>query len=198
MITLKNITKKFGNKTVFSNVNLTINQGDHIAVFAPSGGGKTTLANVISGVLLPDSGQVITPPDFTVSYMFQEDRLLPWVTAYKNVDLVNNSGFSTETFFKELFLEKERNQYPAQFSGGMKRRVALARALAFQSDLLILDEPLKGLDKALKEKIIQYLNIYLKGKTLLLISHDPTDASALCDKQFHFESGLTLLHPSVD
>lgn len=185
MITLKNISKNFSEKAVLQNLHFTINKGDHIAIMAPSGAGKTTLANIIAGLLKPDSGEIIKDPNTTISYLFQEDRLLPWVSAFKNIDLVNRSKHKTDYFLKNLGLFDDREKYPSELSGGMNRRIALARCLAFKSDLYILDEPLKGLDERRKKTVISFLQEYLKDSTLLLITHDLSEAQALCDKFFN-------------
>lgn len=187
IITLSNINKSYNGQSVLKDFYLQVNKGDKIALSSPSGAGKTTLANIIAGLIKPDNGKIKIDSSLQISYLFQEDRLLPWISAYKNVHLCNRSAFETDYFFQQLQLNGAQDKYPAELSGGMNRRISLARALAFTGDFFIFDEPLKGLDQKLKESVLFFLKDYLKEATFLLITHDLEEANVLCNKQILIE-----------
>lgn len=189
IIQIKNLCKSFGDNKVFQNLNLNFEKNKITVVTGPSGCGKTTLLNIISGIEKPDSGEIIS--NFhSISYIFQEDRLIPTLTVYQNIEFVLKSTMSEEErkpviekYINLVKLTKARDKYPSQLSGGMKRRVALARAFAYKSDLLLMDEPFKGLDDKLKNEIInEFLGIYKQDKrTVILVTHDMREAEILGD-----------------
>jgi NitT/TauT family transport system ATP-binding protein len=162
-----------------------------VAITGPSGCGKTTLINVIAGLLRPENGSVEIGG--TVSYVFQEPALFPWLTALENVNVVLSDSAATrpeaERWLEEVGLAEWADKYPRQLSGGQKQRVALCRALAFGGDVLLLDEPLKGLDPETREKTADLIRRARAGKTLLLVTHDSWEAQALCDRVYTFENG---------
>lgn len=175
-IKIENLTKSFGDKKVFDNFCLTINPAPIVALMAPSGRGKTTLLRLIAGLEKPDSGE-ITVAD-RVSFMFQEDRLLPYSTARENIALVSDRKTS-DRLLKEVGLENDGDKYPNELSGGMSRRVALARTLAFKSDLILLDEPFKGLDEATKSDIVKLLLKESENRPIILVTHERSEALSL-------------------
>ena len=151
MIQLKHVSAGYPGKEVLHRIHLTLPEEGAVAIMAPSGYGKTTLLRVLAGLLEPSAGESTGLNGKKVSFLFQEDRLLPWLTAEKNVEIVSNVQKARE--WLEKMEISEIRQYPHEMSGGMQRRVALARAMAYGGDVLLLDEPFKGLDEALRERI---------------------------------------------
>lgn len=151
MIQLRQVTAGYPGKIVLRDFSLTLPDSGAIAVMAPSGYGKTTFLRLLSGLLAPLSGSISGLEGKRAAYLFQEDRLLPWLTAEKNVEIV--SGPEPAHFWLEQMEITDGGQYPRAMSGGMQRRVALARAMAYGGDILLLDEPFKGLDEALRSRI---------------------------------------------
>ena len=191
MIGIENLTVAFDGQTVLQNCSLTVSAGQHVALMGASGSGKTTLINVIAGLVKPDSGTVTVKGK--VSYVFQEPALFPWLTALENVNVVLSDGPSTlsqaEAWLREAGLAEHLHKYPHQLSGGQKQRVALCRALAYGGDILLLDEPLKGLDADTRERVVALLRRECRDKTLLLVTHDPQEAALLCDTVLQYKDG---------
>lgn len=195
LVQVKNLNKSFGSNKVFDNLNMNFEKNKITVITGPSGCGKTTLLNIISGIEKPDSGEVVS--NFhSISYIFQEDRLLPDLTVYKNIEFVLKSTMTSvemkpviEKYIDLVKLKEARDKYPAQLSGGMKRRVAVARAFAYRSDLLLMDEPFKGLDDRLKKEIIdEFLRIYRQDKrTVIFVTHDMREAEILGDTIYSLE-----------
>ncbi len=166
---LKNITKSYGDKKILNNISLEIPEKGVFGVFGPSGGGKTTLLRIICGLEKPDSGEVIEKNKFSV--VFQEDRLMPAMTALENVAAVSDEE-TARAWLEKVGLAESMHKKPAELSGGMSRRVAIARAFAFEADGLILDEPFKGLEEELKEKMAELISEYAQKKPVILVTHD--------------------------
>ena len=150
MIRLTNVTAGYPGKTVLRELSFSLPERGAVAAMAPSGFGKTTLLRVLAGLLKPSSGTVSGLENKKIAFLFQEDRLLPWQNAEKNVSIVSDPVKAR--FWLNAMEIDDPMQYPHEMSGGMQRRVALARAMAFGGDLL-LDEPFKGLDEALRARI---------------------------------------------
>ena len=157
MLKLTGISHSYGDLPVLNNRDLTLNSGQRLALMGPSGCGKTTLLRIAMGLLKPTEG-IVENTFRKTSVVFQEPRLLQWRTALENVNLVLGDGKSTlETagaFLEQVKLSDAADKYPRELSGGMQQRVAVARALAADGDLLILDEPFKAMDEALREQVI--------------------------------------------
>ncbi len=164
-------------KTVFDGLNLESNSRI-ICIMGPSGCGKTTLLHILAGLLKPDEGTVSDFPEKT-SIMFQEDRLLPWLNAYENVALVKSGkkGQSDDSAQLLMQLDIDPSMDIESMSGGMKRRVALARALAFESDALLLDEPFKGMDEDLMQRAAELIRSM--DKITVVSTHSEAEAEAL-------------------
>ena len=178
---LKNIHKSFGEKSVLNNLSVEFKNGSRTCIMGASGSGKTTLLNVIMGLIKPDSGEMIDPPS-RIAAVFQEDRLCEPYSAVKNVFAVTGKDVAEDkivALLRELGLEGSEHLPVSTLSGGMRRRVALARALLARGDMLILDEPFKGLDEETRANVIDVINRYTKGKTLIVSTHDIRDASDL-------------------
>jgi NitT/TauT family transport system ATP-binding protein len=163
----------------------------------PSGCGKTTLLNAVAGLV--DTKGIVELPG-KLSYIFQEDRLLPWMTVFDNVAYVLKKDMDEETLKKRVlhYLEMVglidyKDDYPDKLSGGMKRRVSIARAFAYPSDVLLMDEPFKGLDRDLKEQIMKdFQKLWEEDKrTVIFVTHDLYEAEFLGTKMLQMK-GLPL------
>ena len=184
MIDIKNLSISYGGQSVLENVSLRIAKGEHVALMGPSGCGKTSLMNAISGLIKPDRGTVSV--DGRISCVFQEPRLLPWLTALENVNVVLSDSPATlpeaRKWLEAVGLGDSGDKYPAELSGGMQQRLGIARALAFGGDVLLLDEPLKGMDAELREAVAELIGTASEDRTRILITHDETEARAFADR----------------
>ena len=184
MITFNNVTMKFQNTVVFENFSEEFEKNKITCILGPSGCGKTTLLNILSGTLKENSGEITKPQ--TVSYVFQEELLVPQKTARKNLELVLKSVYKNkqelktviDKFLKLADLENAEDLYPHEMSGGMRQRLALIRAFAYPSEILLMDEPFKALDIMLKDTIIKsFLSLYKEDKrTVIFVTHDIDEA----------------------
>ncbi len=191
MIRLKNVEKRFGSQTVLRGVNGEFPEGI-TALLGPSGGGKTTLLRLIAGLEAPDTGTVSGTEGKKVCFLFQEPRLLPWLTAEQNVRVIQEKhpAVSAAEWLKRVGLQGAENKFPAELSGGMCQRVAFARALAFGGDCFLLDEPFKEIDTAAKRLIFPLLKRETVGKTVILVTHTEEEARLLCDRELRLENGV--------
>ena len=191
MITIDRLTLSYGSQQVLKDCSLRVEAGSRVALMGPSGCGKTSLINGIAGLLTPDSGKVSV--NGKVSYVFQEPALFPWLTAVDNINVVLSDGPETlpraEQLLEAVGLSDCRDKYPHQLSGGQKQRIAICRALAYGGDILLLDEPLKGLDADTRDQVSALLLQEWTGKTLLLVTHDPSEAQSLCDRVYRWQEG---------
>lgn len=181
-IKLLHINKQFDNRPVLKDLSLTFPQGRISCLMGSSGIGKTTLINLIMGLEEADSGEITGLEDKIISPVFQEDRLIEHWDAINNIKLVCSKDVTNKIIEDELNkvgLYEDRYKPVLTLSGGMRRRVALLRALLYDGNLLILDEPFKGLDKELKNRVIEYVKEKAKGKTVILVTHDLKDAELL-------------------
>lgn len=181
MIELKNVSFSYDKIKLLDNFNLTVNRGECVQLYGASGTGKTTVARLILGLETADSGSIIVPQK--ISAVFQEDRLLVNLDILKNIRLVlsKEQYQFADKLLKEFGLWNARKKRISTLSGGMKRRVAIIRAIAYGGDALILDEPFNGLDsdnKQIAANIIkrEFLD---KTKPVLLITHVKEDAQLL-------------------
>lgn len=180
MISLKNITKRYGDKTVFENFNLEVEDNAITVVLGESGSGKTTLLNMVAR--LTDFSGKITGAE-KVSMVFQRDRLVPHLTVKDNILLVNKTA-DVKSLLESVGLKGSENLYPKDLSAGMARRVAILRAFSSPAPVLLMDEPLVNLDLALKYSIIGQIKRLQKesGKTVILVSHDVKETVMLADR----------------
>ena len=213
-IRIRNLSKSFGGKSVLENFSADLPAGSISALMAPSGSGKTTLLNLIAGLMPADDGSIVFdteesgnahPVSFsagknddcrTVSFsaVFQEDRLLNEMTAESNVRLVNPSLSLSDTIhaMADLGLRESAQQSVRELSGGMKRRVAILRAVLHDSDILLLDEPFQGLDEETRKTVISFLRKKAENRTVLLITHNKEDAEDCGAEQIlHLSLGPT-------
>ena len=181
MIGLKNVTKAFDGKPVFSDATVLFPDGETTNIMGASGCGKTTLLRLLAGLTEADSGTVLKPS--AVAFVFQEDRLCEDFSAVANIRLVTGNRLSREAILRELAalgLDEDSALAPIKtFSGGMKRRVAIARAVLFDASVVLLDEAFKGLDAALRDTVIAYVREKTRGRTVLNVTHSEEEAALL-------------------
>lgn len=180
-IVIKDLNKTYGEKTVLNNVSAVFHAGQCTCIMAESGKGKTTLLRLIMGLEQPDSGSISGVPE-RISVVFQEDRLCEDFSIAANIRMVldNDTDISDDgirELLSELSMQEDINTPVGQLSGGMKRRVAIARAIAYDSEWLILDEPFKGLDETTRDKVIG--TIVQKRKSVILVSHNIEEAEKM-------------------
>ena len=192
MLELKDISVRYDGKSVLSGCGLSLGDGERLALMGPSGCGKTTLLRVALSLLPPDTGSVSGAPGRTAA-VFQEPRLLPWRTAAENVNVVLSDTPETMpealSMLERVELSDAVEKYPAELSGGMQQRVSIARALAFRPDLLVLDEPFRGLDDELRGRMVSLLNTSLQSASLLLVTHSEEEAKALGCRVLRYQDG---------
>ena len=182
MLKIEHIRKSFGEKEVLCDVSLSCQDFGITAIMGASGIGKTTLLNIIAGLETADDGDIEST--FTkIGYKFQEPRLFEWMTALDNVKAVVSDKQEAHQIAQHALaivgLSNNEDKYPLQLSGGMQQRVALARALAFQGDLLLLDEPFSAVDTETKNQLIGAVRQYAKDHAVIIVTHDRTEATAL-------------------
>lgn len=183
MLIAENISKSFGENAVIENFSRVFSEGKATAVLGKSGGGKTTLLNILMGLLSPDSGEV--KREGRISALFQEDRLCENLTASANIRLVTGKRLSKAEIAAELAavgLPGCENKPARLLSGGMKRRAAMLRALLAEYDILFADEPFKGLDDDTKLSVMRYFKEKTSGKTVVFVTHDKEECEALADE----------------
>lgn len=183
---IENLTKEYGGKIVIDHLSLDLPSNGTVCLFGPSGCGKTTLLNCISGLERFDSGAINNEHDDKISYIFQEDRLLPWISAKENIEAVlhGNTKKNAEEATNWLHLvglAGEEDKRPAELSGGMRQRVAIARALAYGGGLFLLDEPFHALDEESKIQIISLIKEHTPNALKILVTHDMREAELLAD-----------------
>lgn len=182
-IELHNICKAYGDKTVLDRFSLKLDESEHIAVMGMSGCGKTTLLNIIAGLATPDSGEISGLDGKKIAFVFQEDRLAENFTVYRNIKLTAGKGVTKQAIIDSLEktgLDKSwLNAKVSTLSGGMKRRVSIIRAVLSDCDIVLADEPTKGLDDENRRIVIDYVLESTAGKTLIWVTHDPDEASVV-------------------
>ena len=192
MLELNNISVRFDGKSVLSGCSLSLGDGERLALMGPSGCGKTTLLRVALSLQPLDTGSVSGDPGRTAA-VCQEPRLLPWRTAAENVNVVLSDTSETMpealSMLARVELSDAGEKYPAELSGGMQQRVSIARALAFRPDLLVLDEPFRGLEDELRGRMVSLLNTSLQSASLLLVTHSEEEAKTLGCRVLRYQDG---------
>ncbi len=197
---LTHVSKAFGGPAILQDVNLTIERGEFVAIVGYSGSGKTTLISLIAGLLKPDTGTVklndleITEPGPDRGVVFQNYSLLPWLTVYENIAVAVDQVFPNyspekkrqhiERYIGMVNLTPARDKLPRQLSGGMRQRVSVARALAMDPQILLLDEPLSALDALTRSTLQDEIERIWEAdkKTVVLITNDVDEALLLADR----------------
>ena len=179
-IEVNQISKTYGNKAVLENFSYHFSNGKKIAIMGPSGCGKTTLLSIVSGLTKDDDKRFEFPPT-APAIIFQENRLIPGLTVSENI-LFANRGANIKQILKSLSLSEDADKYPHELSGGMQRRVAIGRAIAFDGGIGIFDEPFTGLDEDTKALCAQALFAAYKERTVLFVTHDEEDAKRYADE----------------
>ena len=175
---LKNICKSFKDVEVLKDFNLSVDEGEHIAIMGKSGKGKTTVLNIIMGFEQPDSGETDIQND--MSTVLKENRLCDDFSALSNVCLLKKNKSLAKEIFDKLGIDS--TQKVNTMSGGQKRRVALARCLARNAELYIFDEALKGLDEKTKAVAMAVIKEYTDGKSAIFVTHDINEAKDFADR----------------
>jgi NitT/TauT family transport system ATP-binding protein len=203
-IEFRNVTKRFPNRAggaptvAVSGVNVAVKRGEVVSIIGPSGCGKSTLLNMGSGLYLPSDGEVfvagerVTKPMRQVAFMLQKDLLMPWRTIRANVELgleidgvaAEERARRAETLLERCHLKGYGAHYPYQLSGGMRQRAALARTLAIDPSVLLMDEPFSALDAQTKMVLQEDLaqTLWEQKKTAVFITHDLAEGVVLSDR----------------
>jgi len=191
LLSFENINLSYDHNKIFENLNISFKHQQITCLFGPSGIGKTSILNLLAGILKPDSGKVNVPVTTRIGYVFQEPRLLPWCNVRENLgiglyatDMNEGQRYAAiEEMIEQLSLTGYDKHYPAQLSGGMKQRVALGRAFVIAPELLLLDEPFSALDEALKLEMRNLLHNLIEWFpcTTVFVTHDFMEAIFLSD-----------------
>ena len=193
-----NVSKSFDGNHVLKNICIELNKGELVCLLGVSGGGKTTLFNIISGLITPDNGRIlldgkdITSQSGHISYMLQKDLLLPYRTIEDNVALPlllkgmkkREARMKVSPMFSQFGLDGTQKKYPSQLSGGMRQRAALLRTYMFSKDVALLDEPFSALDTITKSSMHKwYLGIMEQiHLSTIFITHDIDEAILISDR----------------
>lgn len=181
---LNNISFSYSSELILKEFSLSIPENRVLTILGPSGCGKTTLLKLISGSITPSKGSIENLSD-QISYIFQEPRLLPWLNLLENVAFPLEDDRSRALhYIEEMGLLDHIDKFPSQLSGGMAQRVSIARAFAFNSEIILMDEPFKGLDFQLKVNIFKLFNrlISKERRTALFVTHDIKESIMLGDR----------------
>ena len=178
-IVVDNVSKSFGENKVLDSFSCTFHGGEFNFIMGRSGSGKTTLFLICAGLMQPDFGTVSGVDTKHIGAVFQEDRLCSQFSALRNIKIACTGKISDDEIIKALNdvgITEVRNKPVKDFSGGMKRRVAIVRAVLCGADTLFFDEPFKGLDETTKLSVMNFVKQRTAGKTVIIITHDESDA----------------------
>lgn len=176
---LNHVSFSYGSTPVCKELTWHLPETGTLCLWGPSGCGKTTLLRLLAGLERPESGEIQLPGQGRVAMVFQEDRLLPWMSALENVMLPGADRKRAEELLRALGLAEEMHRLPAELSGGQQRRVAIARALAADADILLLDEPFNGLDEASWRMAAPLIAARAQEIPVVLVTHVDSHAQAL-------------------
>jgi NitT/TauT family transport system ATP-binding protein len=198
MVSIENVTMAFGSFVAVENVNLTVGDGEFLSIVGPTGCGKSTILNAIAGLLKPAKGAVsidgtaVTDVQNTIGYLFQQDALLPWKTAYQNVELglmfrgvpVEERRTKVMAWLEKVGLKGFENRFPHQLSGGQRKRVQMAQALITEPKVILMDEPFSALDIHTRHLMQnELLRLWQEDRrAVVMITHDLEEAIALGDR----------------
>lgn len=195
MLKLLKIEKSFGEKKVLSETSLSVKKGDCVMIFGMSGCGKTTLLRIAAGLEKQDKGTVEKSGETAV--VFAEPRLFPTATVLENVTAVmrgdkKEAKKRASAILEAFGLGGAEKLYPSELSTGMAARVSLARAVAYDADIYLMDEPFKSLDAEIKRSVISYLKTFLSDKAVMIISHDRAEAEMMQADVYVMENGVLM------
>jgi NitT/TauT family transport system ATP-binding protein len=182
---IEKLDKSYGNNIIYENFSIVFHENHITCILGPSGCGKTTLLNIIGALNKAEKGKLTGFEGKRIAYIFQEQRLLTWKTVRQNIELVISDLTSkiekkqiVDDLLQLVQLSDCSDLYPYQLSGGMSQRVSIARAFAFKPDIILMDEPFKGLDLKLKNELFAQFKNILKtdAKTIIFVTHDPDEA----------------------
>lgn len=208
-VAIKNKHYADSKNTVLAQVDFRVKRGEFLAIIGPSGCGKTTLLNMISGLescseqgVSYNNGREENQETPQLGYIFQQPRLMPWLSVRENIELVLSSAqyHQVDGLLADVGLENKGQYFPCQLSGGMQRRVSIARAFAINPQLLLLDEPFNSLDAPTAARLRQLLINLCKqrGTTVIFVTHDLQEAICLADRIiFMRDSPSTVIHQSI-
>ena len=187
-IKIENVKKSFGSKKVLNGITMEIPSNEITAIMGPSGVGKTTLLHILLGLISEDEGK-ISGCTGKKSAVFQEDRLCMNLSGITNIKLINEklSIKEIERDMETVGLYQCHHQPVKELSGGMRRRISILRALLSDYDILLMDEPFKGLDEDTKERVINYMKEKTENKTVIMVTHDKEEAEKLKAKVIYLE-----------
>ncbi|MBE2268521.1 MAG: ABC transporter ATP-binding protein, partial [Anaerolinea sp.] len=210
-IVIENAVKRFGKFTAIDDVSLTVNEHEFVVLLGPSGCGKTTLLRAIAGLGMVDSGRItiggrdvtyLSPRDRNISMVFQNYAIFPHMTVYDNIAFglkmrradKNQIKERVENAAKLLHIEGMLERFPSQMSGGQRQRIAVARAIAYESRVILMDEPLSNLDALLRLEMRAELKSLLKrlGATTIYVTHDQIEAMSMGDRIAVMKNGAIL------
>ena len=207
MITIKGLCKHYGQLELYSDFDIAFEKHKITAILGASGCGKTTLLRLLAGIEEMDKGHIEGLEGERIAMIFQEDRLIPWLSVYDNIAFVLKSTMEPQEIEKRvkevlerLHLWAYKDYMPRALSGGMQRRVAIGRAFAYESTCILMDEPFKGLDYELKEGILKDLKMLWKAypKTILFVTHQVDEAEQLADITYILEGKPITYRQKVD
>ena len=211
MLEIKNLKKKFGSRQILNGVNLTVEDGQILAIVGPSGAGKTTLLRCITGLEEADSGEFLidgqpfdprgtAASDAVMGVVFQDYNLFPHLTVLENITLApqmvlkedqDSADKRGEDLLGQLGLANKVGLYPYQLSGGQKQRVAIARALAMKPDVMLFDEPTSALDPEMVGDVLGVMKQLAKeGMTMIVVTHEMGFAKQVADRVVFFHNGV--------
>ena len=192
-LSIKNLDKHYGEKCIYENFKIDFDDNKVNCILGKSGCGKSTLLNLISGILKSDNTNFKKIDKKNISYIFQEDSLIPWLTIEENLQLVGKKFYKkhelkdiTNKYMNLVDIETYKNMYPQKVSGGIRQRCNVARAFMKPSKYILMDEPFKSIDIKIKNDIMKKIKYILKNemKTVVFVTHDLDEAIFLGDKIF--------------
>jgi NitT/TauT family transport system ATP-binding protein len=204
---IKGLYKSYNSLIVFQDLDMRFQENSITCILGPSGCGKTTLLNIISGLTGDYSGRVLGFEDKSFSYIFEEPRLLEWKSVYENMDFALSSAYAKEErkdkiwhYLEMVGLLEFRDYYPRRLSGGMAQRVSAARAFAYPSDILLMDEPFKKLDFRTRVNLIEsFLKIWeLDRRTVVFVTHSIDEAVLLGNRVYVLSTRPAKVKRSLD
>ena len=185
MIIFKDISKSYGNKIVLKNFNIDIREGQTTFMLGKSGSGKTTFSKIVLGLEKIDTGEISGLDGKKISVVFQEDRLMENMTIGSNFKMTVDSHINRKQIVEKMGkigLFQPLETKISELSGGMKRRISILRAFLIEFDLIVMDEPFRGLDEETKEKVMNFVIQNIKGKTAIIITHNKDEVEYFAEK----------------